>query len=700
MGQPDPNPPSAGDGTRRSLGRLPLSSCVLLAVLSLTGCTLGLDTSLTARPPDDAVEADRGIDLDTGTEPDAADLGDAGLDDGDGDGSSVDASVDDGPTDIADAPQADVDDDLTDGGGEDLLDVDGPDDAGLVDTDGDFIPDAVEGCDVDSDGDRVPNCEDLDSDDDGILDATEAGDSDVATRPVDTDGDEVPDYLDDDSDDDHVPDADEAGDDDLDTPPADSDDDGVYDFRDTDSDDDGLFDGSETGCFLSTSRLDPDSDDDGSSDLVEVALGSDPCTAASDPYQLVDAVVVVSTGSVQTIELELVASPRRVDILFNMDATGSMEEELNDLDANLSTTVIDRLETDFPESDFGYGVSAYRDFPMAPFGSPGDYPFRLLQRISTIGAQSEAALGLLSTGGGNDQPESGWEALYQIATGAGGVTWSGGSIDPFDSSDGFELGVADGTRGGAGFRDGALPLVVHVTDAANHAAGDYEEDVTGAHSSGDALGALESELGARVLGLVSIGNATARAEVVDIATATHTVVPTCAFAGGCTDDKCCTASGGTARDPGAEGCPLVFDVQANGSDLSDTAAVAVATMLQFTAFEMTTRLVPDAEELASTGLDTTCFATPPEAVDFTPPSCLGDAIQLLDRADPVGQPDSFSNVPPDTGLKFEVGFENAGCVEEDHATPRAFRVVIELVSDGGALFGSALVAVVVPPAPS
>jgi hypothetical protein len=187
---------------------------------------------------------------------------------------------------------------------------------------------------------------------------------------------------------------------------------------------------------------------------------------------------------------------------------------------------------------------------------------------------------------------------------------------------------------------------------------------------------------------------------VDIATATHTVVPACAFAGGCTDDKCCTGPEGTARDPGAEGCSLVFDVQANGTDLSDTAAAAVATMLQFSAFEMTTRLVPDADELASSGLNTTCFVAPPEAVDFTAPSCLGDAIQLLDRTDPIGQPDSFSNVPRDTRLKFEVRAQNAGCVEENHATPRAFRVIVELVSDGGALFGTALVAVVLPPTPS
>jgi len=73
------------------------------------------------------------------------------------------------------------------------------------DTDGDAIPDEVEGCKgEDEDGDKSPNFTDTDSDDDGIDDKIEAGAD--PKKPVDTDGDGKPDYLDTDSDNDGVDD--------------------------------------------------------------------------------------------------------------------------------------------------------------------------------------------------------------------------------------------------------------------------------------------------------------------------------------------------------------------------------------------------------------------------------------------------------------------------------------------------------------
>ena len=76
------------------------------------------------------------------------------------------------------------------------------------DEDGDGIPNCVEGCCVDTDGDKTPNYVDFDSDDDGVYDALEAGGegSCAITHakgkgwPCDTDGDGAPDYLDKDSD--------------------------------------------------------------------------------------------------------------------------------------------------------------------------------------------------------------------------------------------------------------------------------------------------------------------------------------------------------------------------------------------------------------------------------------------------------------------------------------------------------------------
>src|SRR5690242_20718976 len=82
----------------------------------------------------------------------------------------------------------------------------------LSDSDGDTISDVDEGRDSgrggrDSDLDRMPDYRDADSDNDGLLDAFEAGDEALATPPRDSDGDGTPDFLDLDSDANEIPDA-------------------------------------------------------------------------------------------------------------------------------------------------------------------------------------------------------------------------------------------------------------------------------------------------------------------------------------------------------------------------------------------------------------------------------------------------------------------------------------------------------------
>jgi hypothetical protein len=90
------------------------------------------------------------------------------------------------------------------------------------DEDGDGIPDGEEGClnGLDSDGDKIPDWQDVDSDGDGIYDDIEKGERDGAGKckgavapkngwPCDTDGDGAPDYLDVDSDDDGLLDGEE-----------------------------------------------------------------------------------------------------------------------------------------------------------------------------------------------------------------------------------------------------------------------------------------------------------------------------------------------------------------------------------------------------------------------------------------------------------------------------------------------------------
>lgn len=64
-----------------------------------------------------------------------------------------------------------------------------------ADRDHDTICDSAEGTN-DSDGDGIPDADDIDSDNDGMLDSVEAGDADPRTPPRDSNGDGIPDYAD------------------------------------------------------------------------------------------------------------------------------------------------------------------------------------------------------------------------------------------------------------------------------------------------------------------------------------------------------------------------------------------------------------------------------------------------------------------------------------------------------------------------
>jgi hypothetical protein len=75
------------------------------------------------------------------------------------------------------------------------------------DNDNDGIPDGVDGCETDTDGDGFFDFQDPDADDDGISDTIEAGPD--PTKPVDTDGDGTADFMDTDSDNDGIVDGEE-----------------------------------------------------------------------------------------------------------------------------------------------------------------------------------------------------------------------------------------------------------------------------------------------------------------------------------------------------------------------------------------------------------------------------------------------------------------------------------------------------------
>jgi len=230
------------------------------------------------------------------------------------------------------------------------------------DYDGDGIPNSAEGM-VDTDNDGYPDYNDLDSDGDGLHDATECpnytagcpnADSSLLgdnipdykeSNVADADGDGAPDYMDGDSDGDNIPDATEGetdtgdGDGILDRfehNTFDSDADGTPDWQDTDSDGDGTPDGCNYSTVFHCERF-ADSDGDGVPNRLESN------TADSDGGGLPDYLDVDSDGD---------------SIRDGAESDGSVTGAFADTDLD---GIPDRLESDKARSGGSSSVSHQDD---------------------------------------------------------------------------------------------------------------------------------------------------------------------------------------------------------------------------------------------------------------------------------------------------------------------------------------------------
>ena len=216
------------------------------------------------------------------------DLAEAGGTDANGDGLVDDPADADGDG-LADA----YDNNDTDGPLGNGLDATTPSTSALTDTDADGVTDGA-----DADGDGIPNYVDLDSDNDGLTDATEHGVADAdgdgrldgpaaGTPPADADGDGLADAID------PLHDGPEA---DANAAPAtagtpttltDADGDGVAAAYDLDADGDGVADAVEAGATDADGdgRVDAtaDADGDGLADVYDLAHDGPRATAANAP---------------------------------------------------------------------------------------------------------------------------------------------------------------------------------------------------------------------------------------------------------------------------------------------------------------------------------------------------------------------------------------------------------------------------------
>ena len=612
----------------------------------------GMDDTGEPRDPDadgdgisDEDEGNGEIDTDEDGTPDSED------DDSDGDGIS-DADEGSGDTDgdgAGDWVDTDSDDDGIPDADEGSGDTDGDGAGDWVDTDsdGDGIDDSTEGA-GDSDGDGISDYVDTDSDGDGINDADEGSE--------DTDEDGDADYVDTDSDGDGIGDSDEGFDDDGEL--ADTDGDGIPDFEDTDSDGDSLSDADESTTH-GTDPYDADSDDDGSSDGVEITVGTNPLDPTDVPGDL--DVTLLAFGEVVEMEFPLVSEVQQVDVAFLLDTTGSMSGTATSMAAEFGE-IVTELEATIDDGQYGYAT--YDDYAYGGYGSvgSGDKPFELRHQISDDVDSVQAAFSAWELHGGSDGPESTIEAVYQALTGAGYdqncdtvydsttdvMPFLSSASDPFAGAGGeyYSSEISGGgDRGGFGFRSDSLPVVLYATDYSLRdpdmgygTPGGCPMDA----GSSDVVSAAET-VGARIIGVNTSGWFTDHiSEMTALATATGSFYD--ADGSGAVDDS------------------LVFSWSGSSAAFRTTIVSAIEGMLDSVTFSEVTLEVVD---------DTYGFFT---AVD----------------------PESYTDVTVGSGgltLEFDITIEG---VVPAMADDQIFVIQLNIMGDGTTLLGTQELVIVVP----
>jgi Integrin beta chain VWA domain len=409
-----------------------------------------------------------------------------------------------------------------------------------------------------------------------------------------------------------------------------------------------------------------------------------------------------------------------LDVFFLMDTTGSMFGSITNLQNALTNTIIPGIRAAVTNSQFGVG--AYEDFPVLPYGSlmgsacgrgglsTPDQPFHLFQTITNDAAMVQTGVGRLRTatgpiGCGQDWPESGIEGLYQAATGDG-LTGPAPTSVPANHT-----GV-----GGVAFRPNSMPVIVQISDAMSHGPGEtrvcaasnesanYAGAVaTAAHTRAQTKAALGAICG-RVVGVSAVqagalGLCSSQADLEDFATSTGALVPPAAWdvgvrPAGCAANQCCTGANGVGRAPNAQGlCPVVFLASPDGSGLANNIVTGIRMLTRFATFDVTS------ERMGGTAdTDGMALPTPHTTADFihaVTPTGFMLPPPPPNLPDPTFDATQFRGVTPGTKVNFDVEAFNDFLPAGNAA--RIFRASIQVLAGGCTPLDTREVLILVPP---
>jgi hypothetical protein len=313
--------------------------------------------------------------------------------------------------------------------------------------------------------------------------------------------------------------------------------------------------------------------------------------------------------------------------------------------------------------DVWFGVGAFDDYPIAPYGSDvrGDQPFYQVQRMTSSEADAQSAVGSLRVHFGDDRPESHVTALYTVATGMGDGLYINPPTDCLSSEIGYPC-----------FRPRALPIILLITDAPFHNGPGGDEPYTDVPTSPVSYADMLTELTAIQARVIGVNSGWARPHLTALAQDTGTV------------------------DIGDNA--LVFDIYADGIGLGDQIVTAVSILANQVPIEVST----EPEDDPSDTVDATLFIDRivpntdggVEAPDDPTVICVGGLETANVDADPYD--DVFTRVLPGTVVCFDI-YPKMNDFVEPQPYVQTFKAIINVIGDGITVLDSRDVYFFIPP---
>ncbi len=390
---------------------------------------------------------------------------------------------------------------------------------------------------------------------------------------------------------------------------------------------------------------------------AQVDAGVDAGTDAgpdAGPDAGIPCVEVLPDGGPIDLPLQTQVELGRADVVFAIDTTASMVQELEQIRTNLRDRLAPGIRAAIADSELG--VTTFADFPEGNCGSErdSDLPFRLLLPVTSDIGRVQTAVNAITLNNGSDEPEAQVEALYQIATGEG----IGRYVPP-------SFGCPSGGIGYPCFRSDALPVVLLFSDAPFHNGPGGTNPTTegdacplvvpSPHTYAQALEALTAAR-IRVIGLYS-GPADEAGERDLRRVATDTL----ALSGD---------------------MPLVFDIGPRGERLSESVIEGITTLASVVEFDVDTLLVD---------VDRTDAVDPRDFVDAVVPLRAEpmSAIRGIDVAS-----GRFLGVRTGTLVVFQLRLRNDAVAPG--VGPQRFVLEIVFRGDGRTRLGASRIEIVVP----